>query len=135
MGKNHYVPYMSYKEMDELAEVPLPAQTMYFNLALQTSKLRKQGAFRGIGLEITQGDIIRQFQRYSHGIKECIDAHKDINEKLLCRKFVFLVVVPIVLYGVRLLLISWNENSGSRTHELKSGSYNLQELVLGYLRI
>jgi xylulokinase len=78
-------PYMSYKEMDELAETaPAGSNDVFFNPQLYKQGLGgNKGAFRGIGLEITQGDIIRSvLEGIAYGIKECIDAHKDINESV-----------------------------------------------------
>jgi len=81
--KNTMFSNMSYKEMDELAsQAPPGSKGVFFYPSLYKGNRNKNnGTLYGLGLETTQGDIIRSvLEGIAYKIKECIDSHRQINE-------------------------------------------------------
>jgi xylulokinase len=82
-AKNTMFPHLSYAEMDVLAEqTPAGSNGVFFYPKLYKGTARtNKGFFSGLGLEITQGDLIRSvLEGIGYEIQECITAHQRISQ-------------------------------------------------------
>lgn len=80
--KNTMFSSLSYREMDQLAaDSPAGSNGVFFYPQLtKQGGIRNKGTFSGLGLESSQGDVIRSvLEGIGYEIKECIDGHKQIN--------------------------------------------------------
>ena len=80
--RNTFFSQMSYVEMDELADKAPAGSNGVFTYPdlYRGSSLYNKGFFAGIGLETTQGDIIRSvLEGVGYEIKQRISAHKRIS--------------------------------------------------------
>lgn len=82
--KNTFFKSISYSEMDDLAvSAPVGSQGVMFYPYLQNSGKGTKGAFIGLGLHISEGDIIRAvFEGISYQIRMHIQSHEAINRNM-----------------------------------------------------